>query len=68
MAKLAVTGFCQGGRIPRLSIARNAALHAAVAWYGPVGGTLSPIQPRAAADRLSYSKNAAEQGRRRMLA
>lgn len=48
--RLAVTGFCRGGRNTWLYAAHNPALRAAVAWYGPVGGTPSPIQPRNAAD------------------
>lgn len=49
-AKLAVTGFCRGGRNTWLYAAHNPALKAAVAWYGPVGGAPSAIQPRTAAD------------------
>ena len=48
--RLAVTGFCRGGRDVWLYAAHNPALKAAVAWYGPVGGTPSPIQPHNAAD------------------
>ncbi len=48
--KLAVTGFCRGGRNTWLYAAHNPALKAAVAWYGPVGGATSAIQPRTAAD------------------
>ena len=50
-ARLAVTGFCRGGRRNTwLYAAHNPALKAAVAWYGPVGGQPSPIQPRTATD------------------
>ena len=49
-ARLAVTGFCRGGRNTWLYDAHNPALKAAVAWYGPVGGTPSAIQPKTAAD------------------
>ena len=49
-AKLAVTGFCRGGRNTWLYAAHNPSLKAAVAWYGPVGGATSAIQPRTAAD------------------
>lgn len=49
-ARLVVTGFCRGGRDTWLYAAHNSALKAAVAWYGPVGGTPSDIQPRNAAD------------------
>lgn len=48
--RLVVTGFCRGGRDTWLYAAHNPALKAAVAWYGPVGGTPSSIQPRNAAD------------------
>ncbi len=48
--RLAVTGFCRGGRDVWLYAAHNPALKAAVAWYGPVGGTPSSIQPHNAAD------------------
>lgn len=49
-AQLVVTGFCRGGRNTWLYAAHNPALKAAVAWYGPVGGTPSAIQPRTASD------------------
>jgi len=49
-ARLAVTGFCRGGRDTWLYAAHNPHLRAAVAWYGPVGGPVSDIQPRTAAD------------------
>jgi carboxymethylenebutenolidase len=49
-ARLVVTGFCRGGRNTWLYAAHNPKLKAAVAWYGPVGGTPSAIQPRNAAD------------------
>ena len=49
-ARLAVTGFCRGGRNTWLYAAHNPALRAAVGWYGPVGGTPSAIQPRTATD------------------
>ncbi len=50
LKRLAVTGFCRGGRDTWLYAAHNPALKAAVAWYGPVGGTPSSIQPHNAAD------------------
>lgn len=49
-ARLAVTGFCRGGRGTWFYAAHNPALKAAVAWYGPVGGTPSAIQPKTATD------------------
>lgn len=48
--RLAVTGFCRGGRDVWLYAAHNPALRAAVAWYGPIGGATSAIQPRTAAE------------------
>ncbi len=50
LGRLAVTGFCRGGRNTWLYNAHNPNLKAAVAWYGPVGGTPSDIQPKTAAD------------------
>ncbi len=44
-ARLAVTGFCRGGRNTWMYAAHNPALKAAVAWYGPIKGMPSPIQP-----------------------
>ena len=44
-ARLAVTGFCRGGRDVWMYDAHNPALKAAVAWYGPIKGQASPIQP-----------------------
>lgn len=49
-AKLGVTGFCRGGRMTWLFAAHHPGVKAAVAWYGPLGGTPSPIQPATAAD------------------
>ena len=43
--RLAVTGFCRGGRNTWMYAAHNPKLKAAVAWYGPVAGPTSPIQP-----------------------
>jgi carboxymethylenebutenolidase len=48
--RLGVTGFCRGGRDTWLYAAHNPKLRAAVAWYGPVGGPTSDIQPHTAAD------------------
>ena len=44
-ARLAITGFCRGGRNVWMYDAHNPALKAAVAWYGPIKGQPSPIQP-----------------------
>jgi carboxymethylenebutenolidase len=48
--RLGITGFCRGGRAVWLYAAHNATLKAAVAWYGPVGGTRTDIQPRTVTD------------------
>lgn len=53
--RLAVTGFCRGGRNTWLYAAHNPGLKAAVAWYGPVAGPTNSIQPQTpamVADRL----------------
>ena len=44
--KLAVTGFCWGGRIVWLYAAHNPALKAAVAWYGPIDRPRTELQPK----------------------
>ena len=49
-SKLAITGFCWGGRIVWLYAAHNPNLKAGVAWYGrlvqPPPDRLSPLQPK----------------------
>jgi carboxymethylenebutenolidase len=47
---IGVTGFCRGGRSTWLYAAHNPKLKAAVAWYGPIKGATSPIQPQTAMD------------------
>jgi len=44
-AKLAITGFCWGGRIVWLYSAHSAKLRAGVAWYGRLAGDKSELQP-----------------------
>ena len=44
--KLAVTGFCWGGRIAWLYDAHNPKVKAAVAWYGRLVGKATPLTPR----------------------
>ncbi|ENO89659.1 dienelactone hydrolase family protein [Thauera linaloolentis] len=44
-ARLAITGFCWGGRITWLYAAHNPALKAGVAWYGRLRGASSENQP-----------------------
>ncbi len=48
--RLAVTGFCRGGRDTWLYAAHNPRLRAAIAWYGPLGGETSAIQPHDAGE------------------
>jgi carboxymethylenebutenolidase len=48
--RLGVIGFCRGGRQTWLYAAHNPRLKAAVAFYGPLLGTPSPIQPQTALD------------------
>jgi carboxymethylenebutenolidase len=44
-SRLAITGFCWGGRISWLYAAHNPKLSAAVAWYGKVDGMPTALQP-----------------------
>jgi len=50
LQRLGVIGFCRGGRMTWLYAAHSTQVKAAVAWYGPIGGTPTPIQPATAAD------------------
>jgi carboxymethylenebutenolidase len=54
--RLGVTGFCRGGRDTWLYAEHNPHLKAAVAWYGPVKGPVSPIQPQTATDLAAALK------------
>ena len=49
-ARLGVMGFCRGGRATWLYDAHNPQLKAAVAFYGPVGGERTTIQPKTVTD------------------
>ena len=44
--KLAITGFCWGGRIVWLYSAHNPALKAATAWYGVIDRPRTELQPK----------------------
>jgi carboxymethylenebutenolidase len=44
--KLAITGFCWGGRITWLYSAHNPNVKAGVAWYGRVVGKATELQPK----------------------
>jgi carboxymethylenebutenolidase len=55
-SKLAVTGFCWGGRITWLYAAHNKGVKAGVAWYGRLTGApndLSPFNPFEIAEKLN---------------
>ena len=43
--RVAITGFCWGGRIVWMYAARQTRLRAAVAWYGQVNGKRGPLTP-----------------------
>jgi carboxymethylenebutenolidase len=45
-SRVAVTGFCWGGRIAWLYAAHNPKLKAAAAWYGQIDGTHGPLTPK----------------------
>ncbi len=45
-AKLAITGFCWGGRPVWLYAAHNPGLKAAVSWYGPIDRPRTELQPK----------------------
>jgi len=49
-SRIGVMGFCRGGRQTWLYAEHNPDLKAAVAFYGPLGGNPSPIQPKTASD------------------
>jgi carboxymethylenebutenolidase len=49
LTRVGVTGFCRGGRQTWLIAENNPGVKAAVAWYGPLGGAPSDIQPKTAA-------------------
>jgi carboxymethylenebutenolidase len=50
LGRLGVTGFCRGGRNTWMYAAHNPRLKAAVAWYGPIKGQPSAIQPQVPLD------------------
>jgi carboxymethylenebutenolidase len=55
-AKLAVTGFCWGGREVWLYAAHNPNVKAAVAWYGPIKRPATDLQPKNPIDIASQLK------------
>ncbi|MBC8123259.1 MAG: dienelactone hydrolase family protein [Gemmatimonadaceae bacterium] len=54
--KLAVTGFCWGGRIVWLYAAHNPKLSAGAAWYGRLAGEYSTLTPKNPVDVASELK------------
>jgi carboxymethylenebutenolidase len=55
-AKLAITGFCWGGRIVWLYAAHNPNLKAGVAWYGRLVGEPDPLHPKHPVDLAASLK------------
>ena len=56
IGRVAVTGFCRGGRQTWLFAAHNPHVKAAVAWYGPLLGDRTAIQPATATDNADQIK------------
>jgi carboxymethylenebutenolidase len=54
--RLAITGFCWGGRIVWLYAAHNPDLKAGVAWYGRLDGNRTELQPKFPLDVASDLK------------
>ena len=44
--RVAITGFCWGGRVTWLYSAHNPAIKAGVAWYGRLVGAATPLTPK----------------------
>jgi carboxymethylenebutenolidase len=57
LSRMAITGFCRGGRTPLVYAAANPKLKAVVTWYGPVGGKATEYTPRTAMDRVGEIKS-----------
>lgn len=55
-ARLAITGFCWGGRITWLYAAHNPGLTAAVAWYGRLDGEINERTPKYPLDLAAQIK------------
>lgn len=55
-ARVAVTGFCWGGRISWLYAAHQPRVRAAVAWYGRVVGTPDALKPQHPIDQVAALK------------
>ena len=50
--RVAITGFCWGGRIVWMYAARQTRLRAAAAWYGQVNGKRGPLTPTQPVDLM----------------
>ena len=46
VSRMAITGFCWGGRVTWMYSSHNPRLKAGAAWYGPLAGNPTPAQPR----------------------
>ncbi len=57
LARMAITGFCRGGRTPLVYAASNPKLRAVVSWYGPVGGATNEYTPRTVMERVAEIKS-----------
>ena len=55
-SRLAITGFCWGGRVTWLYAAHQPRLKAAVAWYGRLVGQTTPNNPSHPLDRVTALK------------
>ena len=55
-SRLAITGFCWGGRIAWLYAAHNPGVKAGVAWYGRLVGAASEITPKQPIDLVAQLK------------
>lgn len=56
LSRVAVTGFCFGGRITWLYTAHQPKVKAGVAWYGRLVGTASALTPQHPIDRVDALK------------
>jgi carboxymethylenebutenolidase len=56
VSRVAVTGFCWGGRIVWLYAAHSATLKAGVAWYGRLAGESTELQPKYPIDLVADLK------------
>jgi carboxymethylenebutenolidase len=56
LKRMAIAGFCRGGRTALVYTAANPRLKASVSWYGPVGGQSTAFTPRTVMDRADEIK------------